>query len=56
LKKAVRPPFFIQDRRVRADEVIVRAQSVVRADGMPSAQALALQFDVSCYLRQCRQA
>jgi hypothetical protein len=41
---------------LRTDGVIVRAQSAIRADGTPSAQALALQFDVSCYVRQCRRA
>jgi len=35
---------FIQDRRLRADRVIVRAQSAIRADGPPSAQARAPWF------------
>jgi hypothetical protein len=30
---------LIQDRRLRTDRFIVRAQSVIRADGPPSAQA-----------------
>jgi len=29
---------LIRDRRLRADRVIVRAQSAIRADGPPSAQ------------------
>jgi hypothetical protein len=32
---------FIQDRRLRSDGFIVRAQSVIRADGPPSAPACA---------------
>jgi hypothetical protein len=31
---------FIQDRRLRADRLFIRAQSTIRADGAPSAQAL----------------
>jgi hypothetical protein len=42
---------LIQDRRLRADGFIVRAQSVIRADGAPSAQVLALRLDVSCPVR-----
>jgi len=32
---------LFQDRRLRADGFIVRAQSAIRADGPPSAQACA---------------
>jgi len=37
---------------LRADWFIVRTQSTIRADGPPSAQVLALQFDVSSYIRR----
>jgi hypothetical protein len=37
---------LIQDRRLRADGFIVRAQSAIRADGLPAAQALRQPFDV----------
>jgi len=37
---------LLQDRRLRADVLFVRAQSTIRADGTPSAQVLALQFQV----------
>jgi len=43
---------FIQDRRLRADVLFIRAQSVIRADGAPSAQALSLQLEVSFCMRQ----
>jgi hypothetical protein len=36
--------------------LFIRAQSAIRADGAPSAQVLALQIDVSCYVRHCRRA
>jgi hypothetical protein len=36
---------LFQDRRLRADGFIVRAQSVIRADGSPSAQAAPLQCE-----------
>jgi len=29
---------FMQDRRLRADVLFIRAQSAIRADGAPSAQ------------------
>jgi hypothetical protein len=47
---------FIQDRRLRADRFIVRTQSAIRADGPPSAQALAPQFDLSCCAGQYRNS
>ncbi|MEK7360523.1 MAG: hypothetical protein AAB133_00405, partial [Pseudomonadota bacterium] len=34
---------LIQDRGLRADKFIVRAQSAIRADGPPSAQVSMLQ-------------
>jgi hypothetical protein len=40
---------LIQDRRLRADGFIIRAQSVIRADGSPSAQDGPLQ----CELPKC---
>jgi hypothetical protein len=43
---------FLQDRRLRTDALFIRAQSAIRADGPPSAQERALQFDVSCYVDQ----
>jgi hypothetical protein len=46
-KKAGVPAFFyIRDRRLRADRCIVRAQSVIRADGTPSAQDGARQLEL----------
>ena len=41
---------LIQDRRRRADVPFIRMQSVIRADGAPSAQARVLQFAVSRYV------
>jgi hypothetical protein len=38
---------FIQDRRLRADGFIIRAQAAIRADGTPSAQFLSPQIDVA---------
>jgi len=35
----------IQDRRLRADMLFIRAQSAIRADGSPSAQAQSPQLD-----------
>jgi hypothetical protein len=43
--------FFIQDRRLCADALFIRAQSAIRADGAPSAQALTPQFERSCRRR-----
>jgi hypothetical protein len=40
---------FIRDRRLRADGFIVRAQSAIRADGTPAAQARAQQIDILRY-------
>jgi hypothetical protein len=37
---------------LRADVLFIRAQSTIRADGPPSAQERALQFDVSFYVDQ----
>jgi hypothetical protein len=37
--------FFIQDRRLRVDVLFIHAQSAIRADGTPAAQALAQQFE-----------
>jgi len=45
---------FIQDRRLRADVLFIRAQSMIRADGTPSAQAQSPQLDVSARV-QCTQ-
>ena len=39
---------LIQDRRLCADVLFVRAQSAIRADGPPSAQVLAMQ-SWNCY-------
>jgi len=36
--------------------LFIRAQSVIRADGAPSAQALALQFDLFAYIRRCARS
>jgi hypothetical protein len=36
--------------------LFIRAQSAIRADGPPAAQALVLQFEVSAYVRQCARA
>jgi len=44
---------FLQDRRLRADALFIRAQSAIRADGPPSAQAQAIQFEVA--LRAARR-
>jgi len=41
---------------LRADAFFIRAQSAIRADGTPSAQARALQFSVSFHARECRRA
>jgi hypothetical protein len=38
---------FIQDRRLRADVLFIRAQSAIRADGPPSAQVRSPQPKVS---------
>jgi len=38
-----------------ADVLFIRAQSAIRADGAPSAQARALQLDVFSYPRRCRR-
>jgi len=43
---------FIQDRRLCADVLFIRAQSAIRADGPPSAQARTLQFELSTYIRR----
>jgi hypothetical protein len=46
---------FIRDRRLFADVLFIRAQSAIRADGTPSAQARTLQLDVfSCVYRMRR--
>jgi hypothetical protein len=37
---------FIQDRRLCADALFIRAQSAIRADGPPSAQDRSPQVDV----------
>jgi hypothetical protein len=47
-EKAVSGFDFIQDRRLCADMLFIRAQPVIRADGTPSAQVLAPQFDLCC--------
>jgi len=48
---------FIQDRRLRADVLFIRARSAIRADGAPSAQARTLQLDVfPCVCRYRRAA
>jgi len=36
----------MRDCRLRADAFFIRAQSAIRADGPPAAQALSLQFEV----------
>jgi len=36
----------IQDRRLRVDVLSIHAQSTIRADGTPAAQAQPLQFDL----------
>jgi hypothetical protein len=36
--------------------LFIRAQSVIRADGAPSAQALARQFDLFAYIRRCARS
>jgi len=41
---------------LRADALFIRARSVIRADGPPSAQALSPQLDVFPYVRLCRCA
>jgi len=38
---------FQRDRRLRADALFIRAQSAIRADAPPSAQAQSLRFDAS---------
>jgi hypothetical protein len=38
---------------LRADVLFIRTQAVIRADGPPSAQALALQLEASCFVCQC---
>jgi hypothetical protein len=47
---------FTQDRQLRADVLFIRAQLTIRADGPPSAQAGAPQFDVSSDNQRYRQA
>jgi hypothetical protein len=47
---------FIQDRRLCADVLFIRAQSVIRADGPPSAQARTLLLDVFSCVCRCRRA
>jgi hypothetical protein len=47
---------FIQDRRLCADMLFIRAQSAIRADGAPSAQVRPPQLEVSFYVDQCRRA
>jgi len=42
---------FIQDRRLRADGLIIRAQSMIRADGPPSAQIQVQLFAFAAYGR-----
>jgi hypothetical protein len=37
---------FIQDRRWREDALFILAPSMIRADGTPSAQAIAPQFEL----------
>jgi predicted metal-binding protein len=39
-----------------ADMLFVRAQSVIRADGTPSAQARSLQIDVVSCVDRCRRS
>ena len=43
---------FIQDRRLGADVLFIRAQSGIRADGAPSAQVRSLQLEVCTYIRR----
>ncbi|MBI5912586.1 MAG: hypothetical protein HY848_21860, partial [Betaproteobacteria bacterium] len=47
---------FIQDRRLRADVLFIRAQSTIRADGPPSAQVRSLQLDISLYFDRYRRS
>jgi len=47
---------FIQDRRLRADVLFIRAQSAIRADGPPSAQARSAQLEISPYFDRWRRA
>ncbi|MBI5910863.1 MAG: hypothetical protein HY848_13035 [Betaproteobacteria bacterium] len=41
---------------MRADVLFIRAQSAIRADGTPSAQARSLRLDVSYYADRCRRS
>jgi len=41
---------------LRTDVLFICAQSAIRADGAPSAQALALQFDLFTYIRRCARS
>src|SRR5450759_1212384 len=41
---------FLQDRRLRADVLFIRAKSAIRADGSPSAQERAPQFELPGYI------
>jgi hypothetical protein len=47
---------FIQDRRLRADVLFIRAQSAIGAGGAPSAQVRLPQFELSSYVDRCRRA
>ncbi len=47
-------PGLIQDRRLCADRFFIRAQSAIRADGTPSAQARSPQSEVSACVSQGR--
>ncbi|MBI5911220.1 MAG: hypothetical protein HY848_14870 [Betaproteobacteria bacterium] len=47
---------FVQDRRLRADVLFIRAQSTIRADGPPSAQAQAPKSEVSSDVCRYREA
>ena len=45
----------MQDRRLRKDVLFIRAQSTIRADGAPSAQVRAMQFEILCHLSRYRR-
>jgi len=47
---------LIQDRRLRADRFIIRAQSAIRADGPPSAQVSSPQREAFFYGHRRRRA
>jgi hypothetical protein len=47
--------FYTRSPIVRG-RLLVRAQSAIRADGTPSAQALSLQFDASYYVDRYRRS